>query len=100
MISVSLLAGCSLTPTEVEPINGVKTYSITSNRVANMSTGNPNTVEEALWQLESRAVPAYMKDVCGSGGHKIVSASKPNVKPWTGGGGGWLVERTFLAQCK
>lgn len=99
-ISTGALVGCTFTPTEVEPINGIPTFSITSNRVANQNAGNPDTVALALRELEQEAVPLYMKEVCGDRGHRIVSRAEPIIEPWTGGGGGWFVKRTFLAQCR
>ena len=94
------LTGCTFTPTEVEPINGIPTFSVTSNRVANQNAGNPDTVAQALRELEQEAVPLYMKEVCGNRGHRIVLRSEPTIEPWTGRGGGWFVKRTFLAQCR
>jgi len=94
-IALLLVAGCTFEPIEVEPINGVKTYSVTSNRVAQ----NRWAVGAALRELEREAVPLYMQSVCPDGRHRIVSRSPEIVEPYTGGGGGLFVKRTFLVQC-
>jgi len=96
---VLLLTGCTLRPTEVAAVNGIKTYSVTSNRIVS-NTGNLTSISAALRELETEAVPAYMASVCGDRGHRIINWSDVIDEPWTGGGGGRFIKQTFLVQCR